>query len=164
MSDERYDAIHEFGDLESLLRERRLTASALELDQVKQRARTRASRHQPRGAGVARTRLIALLATLGLLIGGTGGVIAASNGGGGPGSAAVAQYHPKCGKHQHFDKKKNKCVANKPPKCGKHQELDKKKNKCEKEPDHDSDDAHRSSLTGTARSAGSEGETPLRVR
>lgn len=78
-----------------------------------------------------RTRLITLLVVLGLLAVGTGGVIAASGGGtGGSNSAAVSQYHPKCKKGQHFDKKKNKCVPNKPPKCGKGRHFDKKKHKC----------------------------------
>jgi hypothetical protein len=85
----------DFDDLEARLREHRYRASGLELDQIKQRAIARASRSRTTGVSVLRTRFITLLAVIGLMAAGTGGVIAASGGSGSPGSAAVSQYFTK---------------------------------------------------------------------
>jgi hypothetical protein len=72
------------------LREHRPEASALELDQIKMRAMAKAASSRPRGA-VLKTRLLAALASLALMAGATGGVIAAA-GGNGNGNAAKGQY------------------------------------------------------------------------
>lgn len=58
-----------------------------------------------------RSRIVAVLTSV-MLLAGTGGVIAASGGVSSGGSAAVAQYKHKCGKHQHRNPQ-GKCVANK---------------------------------------------------
>lgn len=93
----------DFDDLEARLREHRYRASGLELDEIKQRAIARAMRSRTTGAAAfaprrkgnaMRSRLIAGIAGLGLLVGGTGGVLAASGGGGGGGNAAQSQYCP----------------------------------------------------------------------
>jgi hypothetical protein len=103
----------DFDGLERLLRESKHEASGLELDQIKQRAMARATRSQTRGP-VLRTRFVTLLAVLGLMGAGTGGVIAASHGDEGEGSAAKSEYKPGkgCGdkNHQHarHDECKNK--------------------------------------------------------
>ena len=73
------------------LREHRPEASALELDQIKMRAMARAASSRPRGA-VLRTRLLVALCSLGLMAGGTGGVIAAKGGNPGKGNASKGQY------------------------------------------------------------------------
>lgn len=98
------------------LREHRPEASALELDQIKTRAMARAASSRPRGA-VLRTRLLVALCSLGLMAGGTGGVIAAKGGNPGKGSASKGQYSPGkgCGnKHQEKTGPPGKNVGNQP--------------------------------------------------
>ena len=73
------------------LREHRPEASALELDHIKMRAMAKAASSRPRGT-VLKTRLLAALASLALMAGATGGVIAASGGTPGKGDAAKGQY------------------------------------------------------------------------
>jgi hypothetical protein len=90
-SDENFD------DVAQRLREHRPEASALELDQIKTRAMARAASSRPKGA-VLRTRLLVALCSLGLMAGGTGGVIAAKGGNPGKGSASKGQYGDKPGK------------------------------------------------------------------
>lgn len=84
------------------LREHRPEASALELDHIKMRAMARAASSRPKGA-VLRTRLLVALCSLGLMAGGTGGVIAAKGGNPGKGSASKGQYKPGkgCGDKNH---------------------------------------------------------------
>ena len=84
-------------DVAQRLREHRPEASALELDQMKMRAMARAASSRPKGA-VLRTRLLVALCSLGLMAGGTGGVIAAKGGNPGKGSASKGQYGDKPGK------------------------------------------------------------------
>jgi hypothetical protein len=72
----------ELEGVEQRLREFRPEVSALELDQMKQRVRARAFASRPKGSPL-RSRLIAVLATGGLLVGGTGGVLAESHDGNG---------------------------------------------------------------------------------
>jgi hypothetical protein len=93
----------EFAEVGERLRENRTRLSALELDQIKLQARTRARRRQGapylrRGVNV-RSRSVTLILTL-LLIGGTtAGGIAGGGGSSSGGSASNAQYHPpKCTK------------------------------------------------------------------
>jgi hypothetical protein len=92
-------------DVAEQLREGRATATPLELDELKLRAKAQAARgrsHGLRGAPL-RSRVVTLALTA-LIIGGTtAGGIAASNGGGGGGSAADQQYKPGmgCGDKNH---------------------------------------------------------------
>jgi hypothetical protein len=86
------------------LREGRVTATPLELDGLKLRAKAQAARgrsYRLRGAPL-RSRVVTLALTA-LIVGGTtaGGI--AANGGGGGGSAAVDQYRPGmgCGDKNH---------------------------------------------------------------
>ncbi len=78
-------------DVAQRLRESRPEASALELDHIKMRAMARAASSRPRGT-VLKTRLLAALASLALMAGATGGVIAAQGGNPGKGDAAKGQY------------------------------------------------------------------------
>jgi hypothetical protein len=71
-------------DVEQRLREYRPEVSALDLDRIKLQARSRASALRPKGSAL-RSRLVIGLVTLGLLVGGTGSVIANSDEGGGGG-------------------------------------------------------------------------------
>ena len=93
----------ELAEVGEMLREKRTRLSALELDQIKLQARSRARRRQGAGQlrrGVnVRSRGITALLTL-LLIGGTtAGGIAGGGGSSSGGSASDAQYHPpKCTK------------------------------------------------------------------
>ena len=88
------------------LREERPEASALELDRIKQRAIAQAARParasiiRPKGMPM-KSKLVAFFAMLGLLLGGTGGVIAATGGDGDVGSAAKKEYKggKKCGQN-----------------------------------------------------------------
>jgi hypothetical protein len=93
----------DFEELETRLRANRHQATALELDQIKQRAMARASHSRTRGAPL-RARLIAMLAVLGLMGAGTGGVIAAAGGNGNGNSAAKSEYRPGngCGDKNHI--------------------------------------------------------------
>ena len=82
------------------LRNQRVEASALELDQIKRTAMTQASRasgsRQGKGS-LMRSKLLTLALVLGLASsGGVAGVIAAGNGGGdgGKSSAAKSEYKP----------------------------------------------------------------------
>jgi hypothetical protein len=87
------------------LREGRATATPLELDELKLRARAQAQRgrsYRLRGAPL-RSRVVTLVLSA-LIVGGTtAGGIAASSGGGG-GNAAVQQYKPGmgCGDKNHI--------------------------------------------------------------
>src|SRR4051812_23357719 len=80
------------------LREGRVSATPLELDELKLRAKTQVARggsYKPRGARL-RSRVVTLALTA-LIVGGTtAGGIGASSGGGG-GNAAVEQYKPGMG-------------------------------------------------------------------
>jgi hypothetical protein len=78
-------------DVAQRLRESRPEASALELDHIKMRAMARAASSRPRGT-VLKTRLLAALASLALMAGATGGVIAAQSGSASKGDAAKGQY------------------------------------------------------------------------
>lgn len=75
------------------LRANRRDPTPLELDRLKVSARSRAS-SAPAKEPVLGSRLLALVLTGGLLIGGTGGVLAASGGNGSKESAAESQYCP----------------------------------------------------------------------
>ncbi len=88
----------ELQDVARRLREHRLEASALELDQIKLRAKARTGSSQPKGSAL-KSRLIVALCTLGLMAGGTSGVIAAKGGSSSSkGSAQNSQYKgKKCG-------------------------------------------------------------------
>ena len=80
------------------LRDERTEASALELDQIKLRARRQSSGSagvRPKGF-VLRSRVLTVFVVVGLMAGTTGGVIATGGGGGG-GSSAKSQYKPGCG-------------------------------------------------------------------
>lgn len=86
------DDVH---DVVRQLRDHRPEASALELDQIKQRARAQALRPSSRTKGhLLRSRLTVALLSLGLMVGGTGGVIAAKGGNGKGNGAAKSQYKP----------------------------------------------------------------------
>ena len=93
----------ELQDVARRLREDHPQADALELDAIKTRAmaRARARSYRPRGTTMKSRTLIALL-TIGLMAGGTGGVLA-GNGNGNGGSAASSQYKPGmgCGDKNH---------------------------------------------------------------
>ena len=84
----------DFRDVEERLRAERPQMSAVELDEVKRRAMSKASR--PGRAGLLRRRAVSLIAAGGLLIAGTAGVYAAAGGGGGGSShsAPQSQYCP----------------------------------------------------------------------
>jgi hypothetical protein len=85
-------------DVVQQLRANRPEASALELDQIKQRARAKALRPSTRTKGhLLRSRLTVALLSLGLMVGGTGGVIAAKGGNGKGNGAAKSQYKPGVG-------------------------------------------------------------------
>jgi hypothetical protein len=82
-------------DVVTQLRENRPEASALELDRIKQRARAQALRPSNRTKGhLLRSRLTVALLSLGLMVGGTSGVIAAKGGNGKSNGAAKSQYKP----------------------------------------------------------------------
>jgi hypothetical protein len=94
---------HELQDVARRLREQRPEASPLELDRIKLRAMAGARTSRAKGSAV-KSRLIVALATVGLMAGGTGGVIAAKGGvPGPPNSAADSQYRPGkgCGDQNH---------------------------------------------------------------
>jgi hypothetical protein len=101
----------ELKQLGERLRDERPQASPLELDRIKARAMTRASRAASvRTNGTfMRSRLVGILVVLGLVVGGTSGVLAATGGipgsGGSSGSAPNNQYCPPssndAGKPQH---------------------------------------------------------------
>jgi hypothetical protein len=103
MGDRSERVSEDLTEVGEMLRENRTRLSALELDQIKLQARTRARRRQGAGQfrrGVnVRTRGVTALLTL-LLIGGTtAGGIAGGGGSSSGGSASNAQYHPpKCTK------------------------------------------------------------------
>lgn len=85
-------------DVVQQLRDNRPEASALELDRIKQRARAQALRPSSRTKGhLLRSRLTVALLSLGLMVGGTGGVIAAKGGNGKGNGAAKSQYKPGVG-------------------------------------------------------------------
>jgi hypothetical protein len=89
--------LEEFGQR---LRDQRPQPSPLELDRIKTRAMTQASRAaSPRMKGTPmKSRLATILVVAGLAVGGTSGVLAATGGipgsGGNSGSASKAQYCP----------------------------------------------------------------------
>lgn len=85
----------ELQDVACRLREERPEVSALDLDRIKQRARARAFPSRTRGSTL-KSRIVVALLTLGLMAGGTGGVIAAGGGNSG-GNASNSQYKPGCG-------------------------------------------------------------------
>ena len=88
----------ELQDVARRLREQRPEASGLELDRIKLRAMSSRSK-----GSVVKSRLIVALCTVGLMAGGTSGVIAAKGGNGNGGSAAESQYRPGkgCGDQNH---------------------------------------------------------------
>ena len=94
------------------LRENRPEFSALELDQIKTRTQARARSSRQKGF-VLKTRLTVGLLSLGLIAGGTGGVLAAKGGTPGPpsgnGGAGNSQYSngKKCGQPDGGPKKPN---------------------------------------------------------
>ncbi|MDQ3742573.1 MAG: hypothetical protein M3320_07465 [Actinomycetota bacterium] len=92
-------------DVVRRLRDQRPEVSALELDQIKLRAKSRAASSGPQKGFVLKTRLTVALLSLGLVAGGTGGVLAAKGGTPGPpsGSAGKAQYSngKNCGTSKH---------------------------------------------------------------
>ena len=75
----------EFDEIEHRLRAYSSEASPLDLDRIKLQAKARASASRPKGSRV-RSRLVAGIASLGLLVGGTGGVLAESHDGNGNGN------------------------------------------------------------------------------
>ena len=89
--------LEEFG---RRLRDDRPQPSPLELDRIKTRAMTQASRAaSPRMKGTPmKSRLASILVVTGLVVGGTSGVLAATGGvpgsGGSSGSASKTQYCP----------------------------------------------------------------------
>src|SRR2546423_2727500 len=101
-------------DVARRLREERREATPLELDRIKTTAmaRARARSFQPRRTSV-RSRLIMALATLALVGGGTGGVIAGSSGKdkGKDDNAAGKQYKPGkgCGDKNHNHQREDEC-------------------------------------------------------
>lgn len=111
------------------LRDERPQASPLELDRIKTRAMTQATRAASvRMKGTfMKSRLAGILVVLGLLVGGTSGVLAASGGvpgsGGSSGSAPNNQYCPPssngAGKPKHQDGG-NKCGQPNPGGNGHH--------------------------------------------
>ena len=94
-------------DVAEMLREERVTATPLEMDELKLRARAQAARGRRSTQGSKglplRSRVVTLALTA-LLIGGTtaGGIAAA--GGGGNGNSADSQYRPGlgCGDQNHI--------------------------------------------------------------
>jgi hypothetical protein len=90
---EHTDLPGELQDVASRLRENRHTGSAMELDELKQRAMTRAARSsRPRGRKSPRLVTAFLLAGL-TLSGASAGVVASTSGSsGGQPSAAISQY------------------------------------------------------------------------
>jgi hypothetical protein len=87
----------EFRDVVRRLRAERAAPSAWELDDLKMRvlARARAGTFRTKGRATMKSRMLVALITVGLMAGGTGGVIAASGGNGnGNDDAAKAQYKP----------------------------------------------------------------------
>jgi hypothetical protein len=103
------DRTTEFEELERTLRAHRHEATPLELDQIKLRAMARTSRSRT-GGTVLRTRFVTMLAVLGLMGAGTGGVLAKS-GGGDEGSAAKSEYKPGkgCGDKNHEHARHDEC-------------------------------------------------------
>src|SRR3954453_19646836 len=104
----RWDDNHlpdDLADVARRLRTERPEASALELDQIKQRAMARAGSSRQKGF-LVKSRLTVALLTLGLMAGGTGGVLAAAggNGNGNGNNAAGSQYKPGrgCGDKNHI--------------------------------------------------------------
>ena len=82
-------------DVVQQLRDHRPEASALELDRMKQRARAKSLRSSRTKGHLLRSRLTAALLALGLMVAGTGGVIAANGGNGnGNSGAAKSEYKP----------------------------------------------------------------------
>jgi len=82
-------------DVVQQLRDNRPEASALELDRIKQRARAQALRPSTRTKGhLLRSRLTVALLSLGLMVGGTGGVLAAKGDNDKSDGAAKSQYKP----------------------------------------------------------------------
>ena len=79
----------ELQDVAQRLREQRPEASGLELDRIKLRAMSSRTK-----GSVVKSRLIVALCTVGLMAGGTSGVIAAKSGNGNNGNAAKSQYKP----------------------------------------------------------------------
>src|SRR5689334_18649500 len=86
----------ELRDVVRRLREERVAPGAWELDELKLRTMTRARVRSSRTKGrlTMKSRALVALITVGLMAGGTGGVIAASGGTPGPNDAASAQYKP----------------------------------------------------------------------
>lgn len=83
----------ELHDVARRLRDHRPEASPLQLDRIKLRAMS----SRPKGSAL-KSRVIVALCTVGLMAGGTGGVIAASGSGKAKGSAQNSQYKgKKCG-------------------------------------------------------------------
>ncbi len=75
-----------FEGIEQRLRDSDPEFSALDLDRIKLQAKARAFASRPKGNPV-RSRLVAGLVTIGLLAGGTGGVLAKSGDNGGKGDS-----------------------------------------------------------------------------
>jgi hypothetical protein len=89
LPEDLWDVVHR-------LREERTAPSAWELDELKLRAMTRARARSSRTKGrlTMKSRALVALITVGLMAGGTGGVIAAGGGNGNGNDAANAQYKP----------------------------------------------------------------------
>ena len=102
------------------LRERRPEATALELDEIKLRAKARAVRQSGTRPGSMfmrkRRTFVTLLLALGLATSGTAGVIAGGGGKAPKGNAGKVQYKPGkgCGDKNHVHKREGECK--KPPK------------------------------------------------
>ena len=92
----------ELQDVAARLRELRQEPSALELDRIKTRAMARSRASRTKGS-VMKHRLIVAVCSLGLMAGGTTGVIAAAGGNGNGKGAADSQYRPGkgCGDKNH---------------------------------------------------------------
>src|SRR5687767_6479775 len=85
-------------DVVQRLREHRPEVSALELDRIKMRAMASATSSRQKGS-VMKSRITVALLSIGLMAGGTGGVLAAKGGSPAKGSAGKSQYSngKKCG-------------------------------------------------------------------
>lgn len=94
MSHPHEDTPAEFDDVVRRLNDEQPEVSEFELDELKLRAKRRAM-GSPSNGGALKSRFVTGLAVFGLLIGGTGGVIASSGGGATNGNnSANSQYCP----------------------------------------------------------------------
>ena len=98
----------DFTDVIQRLRDHRPEVTGLELDRIKLRALASATSSRQKGS-VVKSRITVALLSLGLMVGGTSGVIAAKGGNSNKGSAGKSQYSngKKCGNPNGGPKKPN---------------------------------------------------------